>query len=459
MDQGGVYKACDIRGSSDGEMTPALYESWGRHLGSRIEAGEAFAVGGDVRQSTPEYLEALSAGLSAGGAQVVQLGIAPTPMIYFGRRHLGARGCAVVTASHSPPHINGLKWMVGPHPPDEAEVELMRRPAPAPRAGGGRTHCDIEAPYLARLVERWKNTGPLRLVVDPGHGCWAGRATRYLQTVYPGAVISALHDVPDGHFPERNPDCSRPRYLTALGGAVRQGRADLGVAFDGDGDRVAVVDDEGVALSAEEATAVLLDSFGTELAGRTFVHDIKFSTRIAEAAAALDAVPRAQRSGHAFIRRMMLDEDARFGAEISGHYFDAELDGGDDGLFTACRLISYLAGRSDGLSALRRACPAVFMTPDLRLALSAERQEAALDAVRTAFADRPQSEVDGVRVQFARGWALVRRSVTEPVLTCRFEGYSRTDLDETISMFCSALPDLGPMVAEQYRREPEEETP
>ena len=455
MDQGGVYKACDIRGSSDGEMTPALYESWGRHLGSRIEAGEAFAVGGDVRQSTPEYLEALSAGLSAGGAQVVQLGIAPTPMIYFGRRHLGARGCAVVTASHSPPHINGLKWMVGPHPPDEAEVELMRRPAPAPRAGGGRTHCDIEAPYLARLVERWKNTGPLRLVVDPGHGCWAGRATRYLQTVYPGAVISALHDVPDGHFPERNPDCSRPRYLTALGGAVRQGRADLGVAFDGDGDRVAVVDDEGVALSAEEATAVLLDSFGTELAGRTFVHDIKFSTRIAEAAAALDAVPRAQRSGHAFIRRMMLDEDARFGAEISGHYFDAELDGGDDGLFTACRLIAYLAGAGSPLSALRRACTPVFMTADLRLAVDPERQPAILDAIARAFADYPQGTIDGVRVEFPRGWALVRRSVTEAMLTVRFEGDSAAGLEAIVAEFCAAVPELGNQLQTLYHNDRE----
>jgi len=457
-----LYKACDIRGHAEEELTEALYEHWGRVLAARVEVGAPFAVGGDVRPSTPAFLEALCAGLAAGGAQVVEVGVAPTPMVYFGRRHLQTRACAIVTASHNPPHVNGLKWMVGSRPPDEAEVRSLSCPpggaTPPGRAGGGRSAADLSAPYGAWLTERWAHDAALRLVVDPGNGCWSGRAGEYLRAVFPAAEVTALHDRADGTFPERSPDCSRPGPLAELAAVVRERGAGVGIAFDGDGDRVAFVDDEGAVLSAEEATQVLLGCLGAELAGRGFVHDVKFSDKVADAARALGAEPRAQRSGHAFIRRLMMDCDARFGAEISGHYFDAELEGGDDGLFTACRLVHHLGREGARLSDLRRACAPVFMTPDLRLEVPAAEQEAVLAAVRAAHAGRPQSDVDGVRVDFPRGWALVRRSVTEPAVTCRFEGRRAADLEDTIEAFCSTLPELGPRLAELYRREREGET-
>ena len=451
----GLYKACDIRGGVESELAVALYEHWGRVLASRVEVGSIFVVGGDVRETTPEYLEALSSGLAAGGARVVNLGIAPTPMVYFGRRHLEAPACAIVTASHSPPHINGLKWMVGPRPPDEAEVQSLRGPAGPHRAGGSRTDRDLSGPYGEWLCERWKGGARLRLVVDPGNGCWSGLAVEYLRATFPGAGITALHDRADGRFPDRNPDCARPQYLSVLSAAVRERGADLGIAFDGDGDRVAFADEEGVVLSAEEATHILLHSLSDELEGRAFVYDIKFSDKVAEAARALGAEPQAQRSGHAFIRRAVMDGLARFGAEVSGHYFDAELDGGDDGLFTACRMIHHVAGGTESLGAQRQACPPVFMTPDLRLAVPGEQQDAALEVVRRAFADLPQSEVDGVRVEFPQGWGLARKSVTEPVMTFRFEGRTAVDLEHTIQAYCSGLPELGPQVAERHRRERE----
>ncbi|MFH1570432.1 MAG: hypothetical protein ABIL09_20745 [Gemmatimonadota bacterium] len=458
MEPASLYKACDIRGRDDGELSAALYERWGRVLGCRVEAGAAFVAGGDVRESTPAYLEALCAGAAAAGARVVSVGIAPTPMVYFGRRHLQAPACAIVTASHSPPGINGLKWMVGPRPPDEAEVQSLRAGEGPTRWGGSRSEVDLSAAYGEWLRHAWAGRRcRLQVVVDRGTGGWSGRAAAYLQAAFPGLEVTAIHDRADGRFPERNPDSARPEHLRDLSAAVRARGADLGIAFDGDGDRVAFADGTGTVLSAEEATQLLLRAVGRELKDRAFVYDLKFSDRVAEAARTLGAEPRAQRSGHAFIRRTMMDAGARFGAEISGHYFDADLDGGDDGLYTACRLLAWLGESGERLEDLRRGLPAVHLTPDLRVKAEAAAQAAVLEQVRRAFADRPQSRMDGVRVDFEEGWALVRPSVTEAALTFRFEGRDRAGLAAVVERFCSALPEVGPQVADAFRRQGEKD--
>ena len=453
-----VYKACDIRGHADDELSPARFRHWGVQLGGRLPVGSCVVGGGDVRLSTPAFLEALIDGLLEAGVTVLDLGVVPTPVVHFARRHLAAAGGAIVTASHSPPQINGLKWMLGDRPPVGDEVRSLRGDEATARPGGRRVATDIDSDYRSWLQARWQDVaagGTGLVVVDPGNGSWSGRARACLAQAFGSMRFVAIHDRPDGRFPDRDPDCSRPRHLAALSAAVRDQQAVLGVAFDGDGDRVAFVDDEGVALRAEEALQILLRSLGPSLAGQTFVHDLKFSDRVVAAARDLGARPLAQRSGHAFLRRAMLDTGALFGAEISGHYFDAELGGGDDGLFTACRLIAYLAGAGSPLSALRRACTPVFMTADLRLAVDPERQPAILDAIARAFADYPQGTIDGVRVEFPRGWALVRRSVTEAMLTVRFEGDSAAGLEAIVAEFCAAVPELGNQLQTLYHNDRE----
>lgn len=451
-----MYKACDIRGKAGTELRPELYRSWGLALGNRLRPGECFVVGGDVRESTPASVAALIDGLVAAGVQTVDLGIVPTPLVYFAQRDLEASACAMVTASHSPPDINGLKWQIGGQPPDEAEVQSLEHAAGHPRPGGRRRPLDVGPRYGEWLRQAWgAGSGvAVRVVADPGQGCWAGRVAPYLRDVLPTAQVTAIHDRADGRFPERGPDCARPENLAALSRSVRSERADLGIAFDGDGDRVAFVDDEGGVLTAEETTQILLACYGAELKGRAFVHDIKFSDRVPEAAQELGAVPHPERSGHAFIRSRMLETGARFGAEISGHYFDADLAGGDDGLYTACRMIRHLAATGQRLADLRRACRPVYMTPDVRLSRPMDErfQDEVLDRIATVFADRPQSTVDGVRVDFPRGWALVRKSVTEARLTLRFEGHSEEDLASVVDRFCSELPELTEDLSELHSR-------
>jgi len=448
-----VYKPCDIRGPVS-ELSPALYRRWGQALGRRLAEGETFVVGGDVRRSTPEFQAAFIDGLCEAGLRVLDLGVLPTPMVYFAKRHLAAAACAIVTASHNPPDINGLKWMIGEEPVREWEVEALRQDAEAgaplpPRRSGSVERYNIAAEYTAWLptIPYFDDVSPCsRVIFDPGNGCWSRRAAEYALHVFPALHVEAIHDDENGDFPHRSADVAKPEYLANLRAAVIERQADLGVAFDGDGDRVAFVDGTGHALSAEEATWVLMLSCWDTLRDRAFVYDIKFSDRMAEEARALGGVPHMERSGHAFIRRRMLDEGALFGAEISGHYFYGDLDGGDDGLYSALRMIAHLARVEGSLAAQRNTCPRITMTPDLRLPCGAAAQAAVLDQVRSAFADYPLTTIDGIRIDFPDGWALVRSSVTEAALTFRFEGINKEALDRLLREFCARMPEVGRVI-------------
>ena len=288
------------------------------------------------------------------------------------------------------------------------------------------------------------------IVLDGMHGAWACRARRYLQAVFPHSLFSAIHDTADSSFGGRVPDCSLPDALVDLGESVYQERAFLGIAFDGDGDRVAFVDDEGTPLTAEESTWILLQSFAGRLRGEPFVYDVKFSERVPEAARKLGAEPLVERSGHTFIRNRMLKIAAPFGAEASGHYFFRDLGGGDDGLFAACRLIAHLAASGKTLSQMRRKSPRVYMTPDLRVRVKARYRPRVVRLVREKWPQYPASEVDGVRIHFPDGWALVRNSATEPAVTFRFESGNWNRLAKFVSTFCDSLPEIGEALWASY---------
>jgi phosphomannomutase/phosphoglucomutase len=453
-----IYKPCDIRGQAQSELTPDLYRRWGRALGLQVAPNEKFVVGGDVRPSTPEFLAALMAGLAETGVDVVDVGILPTPMIYHAQRRLAAAGAAVVTASHNPADVNGLKWLIGGRPPSEKEVSRLEHesvtlsPIPSTRQPTQPRILDVSYDYVAWLQETWVEWqgAECRVVLDPMHGCNVHRARRYLQAVFPRSLFSAIHDTPDPMFGGHPPDSSHGEFLDELSSAVDHERAQVGIAFDGDGDRVAFVDNEGVTLTAEETTWILLDSFGRDLAGQPFVYDSKFSDRIAEGAKALGAEPLAERSGHAFLHTRMLQTGAPFGAEISGHYFYRELGGSEDGLYTACRLISHLARTGKSLADLRRSCPAIYMTPELRVYVERPRVVHTLDQVRATWSELPQTLLDGVRVDFPEGWALVRSSVTESALTFRFESTNWEQLHKLVWRFCDALGDIGDTLWTRY---------
>lgn len=456
-----IYKPCDIRGNVAAELTPALYKSWGHALAARLGPGKTMVAGGDVRGSTPPFLTALIDGLRLGGANVIDLGLLPTPMIYFAKQRLQADGCVIVTASHNPATVNGLKWMLGGRPPAPEDVAMLERyangsEAPEPPAAPGTLRAvDASVDYGAWLGDAFRESeaARLRVVLDPMHGSWAGRARRHLQSIFPHCEFSAIRDTADARFGDKTPDCAQPRLLGELCAEVRGQQADLGFAFDGDGDRVALVDGEGVPLKAEEAVWVLLQSFGRrQMDGCGFVYDLKFSDRVPETARQLGAEALVERSGHAFIRTRMCETGSLFGAEISGHYFYRALNGGDDGLFTACRVIAFLAGSAQSLAALRSACGPVHISPDLRVPLAPDLHPATMARIRDAWRPYPQQTIDGVRIDTPEGWILVRSSVTEPALTFRFEGRDSAALEALVARFCEATPEIGIELREAFAR-------
>jgi phosphomannomutase len=240
--------------------------------------------------------------------------------------------------------------------------------------------------------------------------------------------------------------------LHELCDAVYRERAHVGFAFDGNGDRLAVVDNEGVVLSSDETTWLCLQSLGSELSGQAFVHDMRLSDRIVEAARQFGAEPLAERSGATRIRDRMQQSGALFGMESCGHYFYRAWPGGGDSLFTACRLIAGLAAQSGRtLADLRRGCPAMYLTPDLQLPLDAQAQPRMIEEIRTAWWQFPQQTIDGVRIDTPSGGILVSSSVTEPSLNFRFEGLDWNALDHLVKQFCNTLPEWGDALWQEYR--------
>jgi phosphomannomutase len=479
-----IYKPCDIRGRADDELSAEQFERWGFALGGRLAPGAKFVVGRDVRDSSPHFAAALMNGLCRAGLDVVDLGELPTPMVYYAKQRISAAGCAIVTASHNPAEINGLKWMLGDRPPTPDDVAAMGKESTSgqwPVASGqkvakpdspnsrtpespnpksqilnpsGPRPLDVSFDYVAHLQETFVDSlaARLHLVLDPMHGCWARKARRYLHAIFPQCLITAIHDEPLPDFGGRQPDCSRTENLAELSDAVYHQRAHLGAAFDGDGDRLALVDGEGVVLNPEEAVLALMDSLGMRMRGAGFVHDVKFSDQVPDAARRLGVEPLAERSGHAFIRARMIESSAAFGAEMSGHYFHRELQGGDDALYTLCRLVARLARDDLSLAELRRRCPPLHITPELRLAVPDGERDKILSDIRAAWAAFPQQTIDGARIDLPGGWVLVRPSVTEDALTFRFEGLDWHALDDLIERFCASLPsELGEKLRGQYR--------
>jgi phosphomannomutase len=461
-----IYRPCDIRGNVDADLTPQLFRSWGRALGRQIAPTEKFVVGGDVRATTPGFLAALIEGLSEADLDIVNVGFLPTPMIYYAKTRLQAAGCAIVTGAHHPAAINGLKWMIGERSPASDDVALLEKAAEADAQKAGATErclaggparsrdLDVSFDYVACLQERFVEAlgAELHVVLDPMSGSWAGKVRRYLNAIFPQSLFSTIHNAPMGDFDGRTPDCSLAGELQELCDAVYRERAHFGVAFDGDGDRIALIDNEGVALSVEETTWVLLQSLEAGLAGQRFVHDARLSERIVEAAGQFGAEPVVERSGCGHIRARMKQTDALFGVESGGHYCFRELGGGDDGLFTVCWLIAWLASQpTQTLAGLRRSCPTIFATPDLRIPLATDARLRVINEVRDQWSQFPQETSDGVRISTPSGWIVVGNSATESALVFRFEGIDWSALDHLVEQFCRSLPELGDELLRQYR--------
>jgi len=432
-----LLREYDIRGIVGRTLHAADAEAIGRCFGTLIAraGGTSAAVGYDGRLSSPSLEAALVRGLTACGLAVARIGCGPTPMLYYAAHALGAGGAVQVTGSHNPPDYNGFKMVLGGKPFYGAQIKEIGRMAAAgdvvEAPGGSERRVDLAAEYVARMLRDYDGGArPLTVVWDPGNGS-ASDVLKALVAGLPGRHV-LLNATIDGTFPAHHPDPTVAKNLEQLIAAVAAERADLGVAFDGDGDRLGVVDGQGRILWGDQLMVVLARDVLRAHPGATIIADVKASQVLFDEIARAGGAPLMWRTGHSLIKAKMAESGSPLAGEMSGHIFFADKwYGFDDALYAALRLLGVVARSDQSLAAMRDGLPAVVNTPELRFDCAEERKFAVIDEVRARLraAGADMADIDGVRVRSADGWWLLRASNTQAVLVARCEAGSREGLE------------------------------
>jgi len=440
-----IYKSCDIRGRFGSELLPEHATRLGAAIADMI-GPTRLIVGGDGRLSTPQLKAMLIAALLARGCDVVDIGIVPTPAFYFARERLAIKPGIMVTASHNPAEDNGFKVILGDMPVREADIQQIQAliespPAAREHPAGTVTPAGILPDYIQAMRSLAPKLAALRVVLDCANGMAALAAPEIWRAT--GAEIHLINDEVDGAFPAHPPDPARMENLIQLAQNVHRHGADLGVAYDGDSDRVAFVDDLGVPLSPDKAIAIFAANALNIHGPAPVVFDQKCSRLVAEMISGQGGTPIREKSGHTFIKTAFIKSDALYAGELSGHHFFRAIHG-DDGIYASMKMGEIISSSGRSLAALAAELPTYAITPDLRIRMSAADIDRVLLKLEAYFAGRGTiSTVDGIRVEVADGWGLARRSVTEPVITLRFEGRDEQALHRLLECFAQAAPELA----------------
>jgi len=419
----------DIRGIVGRTLSEGDAFAIGRAFGTIVArgGGSLVAAGRDGRLSGPALEQALVEGLKASGMRVLRMGVGPTPMLYFLNVARGCDGAVQVTGSHNPPDHNGFKMVLGGKPFFGAQIQALGQMAAAgdvvAEAAGSEEAIDIAPEYVERIARDWDGGDrALKVVWDNGNGA-AGAVLQRLVARLPGRHEILFPEI-DGTFPNHHPDPTVPGNLEALIARVAATGADLGIAFDGDADRIGVVDDRGEILFGDQLLILLARDVLARNPGATIISDVKASQVLFDEIARAGGVPLMWKTGHSLIKAKMAETGAPLAGEMSGHVFFAERwYGFDDALYAAVRLLGVVARLDRPLSAVRAALPAVVNTPELRFPCEDSRKFEVVRevAARLKAAEARVSEIDGVRVMTEDGWWLLRASNTQAVLVARAE--------------------------------------
>jgi len=431
----GIFKAYDIRGIVPSTLNENVALGLGRAFGTvAIAQGQtAVAVGRDGRLSGPMLSTALILGLVEAGVQVIDVGMVTTPMLYFAANTLCASGIQV-TGSHNPRDYNGFKMVMGGKAIYGDEIQALRQMIETQswklQAGGSCKQVDVLADYTARIVGDIKLARPLKIVVDSGNGVAGASAPGILRAI--GCEVTELFSEVDGNFPNHHPDPSKPDNLRDLIAALKAGDADLGLAFDGDGDRLGIVTKDGNNIYPDRQMMLFAQDVLARVPGGTIIFDVKCSQRLAPAIEAAGGKALMFKTGHSLIKAKMREIDSPLGGEMSGHiFFKERWFGFDDGTYSGCRLLE-IVSRSADIGALLDALPTSFSTPELNVPCAEGTAHGLVDQLvaKVNFAaPAVVNTIDGLRVDWPDGFGLVRASNTTPVLVLRFEGHTQAALD------------------------------
>ncbi len=430
-----IYREYDIRGVVDKDLTPDIVRQLGKGFGTHV-AGlgkKSLVVGRDGRLSSKAFSEALIEGLVSTGCDVVNIGVCPTPVYYFSIFHLSKDGGAMVTGSHNPPEFNGFKVSVGKSTIFGEEIQNLGRLVQKGDFVTGRgnlSETGVIRPYQDYIKKNIRFEKKLKVVIDAGNGTGGVVAGPLLRDL--GCEVEELYCEIDGRFPNHFPDPTVPDNLKYLIDRVLKTRADVGIGYDGDADRIGVVDEKGNIIWGDQLMILFAREILRNQKGATFVAEVKCSQNLFTDIEKHGGKAIMWRTGHSLIKEKMKEEKAVLGGEMSGHIFFADrYFGYDDAIYASCRLLELLSRTERKLSQLLEDVPKTFITPEIRVHCPDEIKFKVVEKVKEELRkDHPIIDVDGVRAQFGDGWGLVRASNTQPVLVLRFEALSEKRLQE-----------------------------
>ncbi len=426
----GIFREYDIRGIADKELLDPDVEQLGRALATyliRHGSSRDLCLANDCRLSSPRLHDAVLRGFLAAGARVLDIGTVPTPVLYYSAIHFHASGAVMITGSHNPPEYNGFKTVSGPGTLHGAAIQEIRKLIQAGDFESGNGSVDVVdavTPYVDEVSSQFKFSRKVKVAFDAGNGTAGPVLHRMIEKLNLEAI--ELHFAMDGNFPNHHPDPTVLSNLADLKRAVEEHKAELGIAFDGDTDRIGAVDEKGCVIYGD----MLLLIFGREILSRkpgsTFIGEVKCSQLMYDKLAELGGRPIMYKTGHSLIKAKMKEEHAELAGEMSGHMFFADrYYGYDDALYAACRLIEIVANSGKPLSYQLEGIPNMVSTPELRVDCPDDLKFQVMEKVSSIVRRHHQVvDVDGVRVPFENGWGLVRASNTQPVLVMRFEAAS-----------------------------------
>ncbi len=445
-----IFKAYDIRGVVPSTLNSEVAEALGRAFGSAARAAgeKSVAVGRDGRLSGPSLSEALIRGLVATGVEVIDVGAVTTPMLYFAAHTLATSGIQV-TGSHNPKDYNGFKMVLAGRAIYGDEIQALRRTmedgSATLAAGGSVRQVDVTEAYTQRIVGDVRLARPMKIVVDSGNGIAGASAPAIFRAL--GCEVTELFSEVDGDFPNHHPDPSKPENLKDLIAALERGDAELGLAFDGDGDRLGIVTKDGQNIFPDRQMQLFAQDVLSRVPGGTIVYDVKCSQRLGPAIEAAGGQPLIFKTGHSLIKAKMKELDSPLGGEMSGHiFFKERWFGFDDGTYAGCRMLEILS-RSPNASDVLNALPTSFSTPELNVKCAEGEPHAVVERLlKEASFEAPAkvSTIDGLRVDWPDGFGLIRASNTTPVLVLRFEGQTQAALERIEARMLALLKTVKP---------------
>ena len=443
-----IFREYDIRGVVEEDFQPEVVELLGKGFGTFVKNKDIdkISLGGDVRLTTKTLKEAFAKGVLSTGVNIIDLGIIPTPISYFSIHHLNLQGAVQITGSHNPPEFNGFKMTLSTGAVYGEQIMSIKDIIDSGEFAEGKgviENINITDEYCRDIVNKIKLDKPLKIITDCGNGAGGLVAPKVLREI--GCEVDELFTEPDGRFPNHHPDPTVEKYIKVLIEKVRNGNYDFGVAFDGDMDRIGVVDNKGEIVWADYLMALLAEEVLAD-GPKTIIFDVKCSQGLAERIVELGGKPLMYKTGHSLIKEKLKELDEDFAGEMSGHIFFAdEHYGYDDALYVTARFARLMSRTEDTVSEKMARLPKYYSTPEMRLNISDDKTkfEIVEKAVEYFTKNFDCDTIDGVRIQFGDGWGLVRASNTQPVIVVRFEARTEERLNEIKDEVIGKLMEYG----------------